>query len=166
MPDELELYGISRGVAEHLHQPAFGQLERHDISRGIGVHQPLARRERDEERRADFPSEPISRLFDGSVNPLFNSVLVCPSTVTRQNVLSGKRGARGERHALRAAAVDRRAEADIVAAAAAEGAVGSGRVDEVAEVGQILRPAGNQRFAEAEDDRGDRLAVHDQLLRG
>ena len=35
-----------------------------------------------------LPSEPSSRLFDGSVNPLFSSVFVWPSTVTRQNVFS------------------------------------------------------------------------------
>lgn len=35
-----------------------------------------------------IPFDPMSRLFDKSVNPLFKSVLVCPSTVIRQNVLS------------------------------------------------------------------------------
>ena len=111
-----------------------------------------------------LPSEPRSRLFDGSVNPLFNSVLVWPSIVTRQNVFSD-RGTLGVSVTLCVAAVvNRRAQADVVPAARAEDAIGSGRVHEVTVVGQILCPARNQRLAEAEDDRGDRLAVRNQLL--
>ena len=37
-----------------------------------------------------LPSEPSRRIFDVLVKPLFKSVLVWPSTVTRQNVFNGK----------------------------------------------------------------------------
>ena len=73
-----------------------------------------------------LPSEPRSRIFDVLVKPLFKSVLVWPSTVTRQNVFKRQWSARRERHALCDGAVDGRADRDIFAAAAAEDSVGSG----------------------------------------